>query len=244
MHRTDQFHRRHPDCKLSQLSQLSQLKGVYMWVVDRDLRIVDITSATLEAVGETREFALKRTIEEFDPVSNIGAEARGYRLRRILETGEPDTLMLWEKLPAPRGWTKIVMSTSRLDEDYALTVAHDLTDTDPRSRWLKALRLKRKVMVLGEEYDDLEVSFSELQVLRGLLFNRPYKVLADELGIAESTISYRANKLKVAFQVDTIAKLLQEISANGLIYLLSIDDGHPLVDEVDLFKKAEPELVD
>ena len=45
MRRTDLFRQRHPDC------QLSQLKGVYMWVVDRDLRIVDITSATLEATS-------------------------------------------------------------------------------------------------------------------------------------------------------------------------------------------------
>jgi hypothetical protein len=238
MRRTDLFHQRHPDC------QLTQLKGVYMWVIDRELRIVDITPAALEAAGETREFVLKRTIEEIDPVSNIGAEARIYRLRRIFETGEPDTLMLWEKLPAPWGWTKIVMSTSLLDEDYTLTVAHDLTDTDPRAHWLRALRLKRKVMVLGEAYDDAEVSFNELRVLRGLLFNRPHKLLADDLGISESTISYRTGRLKLAFKVDTVPKLLQEISTNGLIYLLSIDDGHPIVDELELFRKATPEFVD
>ena len=99
-------------------------------------------------------------------------------------------------------------------------------------------------MVLGEAYNDAEVSFNELRVLRGLLFNRPYKVLADELLITESTINYRANKLKAAFQVDTIAQLLQEISANGLIYLLSIDDGHPIVNELDLLNKKVPIAVD
>ena len=235
--RTTLFRQRHPDC------QIHSLEGVYMWAIDRDLHIVDISPRALKASGCALDEITSETIAEQDPISTVSVEARVQRLQRVFETGMPDTLLLWDKLPG-QGWAKIMMTTTRMDDDYTLTVAHDLTDTDLGASWLKALRIKRKVMVLGRQYDDAEISFGEMRVLRGLLFNKPYKVLAHELGISESTITYRANKLKTAFQVNTIPRLLTEISANGLIYLFSIDDGHPILSEVELFIHDDPEPID
>lgn len=220
---------------------LSQVTDAYMWVVDRDLVIRDMTQATLDALGLTPEEVIGKTIYTGDPLeSTAPVKTRVFRLQRIFATGKPDTLVGWENIQT-LGWRKITTTTMLLRDqpDLSLTVATDITDIDPKASWLARIDVEHGVLHLGEKYGHKTMTFSEYAVLHGLLFRKQYTEIAKELGIGESTVSHRIKTLKALFDVPDVPELLMEISRNHLIHVLSMDPVQivPVKSQLDLYSK-------
>jgi DNA-binding CsgD family transcriptional regulator len=209
-----------------------------MWIIDRDMVLRAVTEATLDILNMGRDEVVGRTIGEWDPIQTCyPANMRIARLEHVFNTGQPDTLMDWEELPSV-GWRKMVFTSARLGDNHCLTVAGDITDTDPKSSWLARIDVERECMYLGEAYGNQIMSFSEYAVLHGLLFHHTYLEIAEHLGIGESTVSHRIKQLKEMFGVTTPAGLMREISRNGLIHMMSLEPAQfqPLKTQLELYR--------
>lgn len=217
-----------------ELPDLRHCDALYMWLINRERVIVDITQATLDVLHRIRDDVVGQDINEEDPIGqSVPLPVRIARLERIFESGTPDTMIIWLDLPVV-GWRKFVFSTTRMTDDICLTVASDITRHDPKALWLKRVDVQARTLNLGPEYDNGELRYEEYSVLRGLLHHVPYDQMAADLEVSKSTITWRINKLKALFNVSNVPELFQEVSGNGLIHMLSLT-GEPVNTENELY---------
>jgi DNA-binding CsgD family transcriptional regulator len=130
-----------------------ELEGMYLWILDRELRVVEITDSLAQAMGQVKDDLIGRKIGDLASLVqtlDYPLEAREKRLRRILQTNQPETYMAFALLPslqtteaANSGWTRLIITTTRITntksgQHYLLSSVHDITGIDDSLLFLRA----------------------------------------------------------------------------------------------------------
>lgn len=210
------------------------LQGVLLWIVDRDLHIVDLTERTADYFGRSRDQMIGRHIGEFVEAEALLKTADEHR--RIGRLKQPETITLWGKYAI--GWRKVIITRAPLDDHYTIGVAQDITEQGLLNDWLLNLDLVDGKLPLGERYRSETLSWGELIVLHRMSRSRPYRDIATELHISPATVRYRLNRIKEKLGADTIDEMWAEVFSSGLVHILSLrmEPGRKFLDRRELLK--------
>jgi hypothetical protein len=222
--------------------QLHQMTGVLMWILDDNDMFTDITPAAAAYTGVPAHEVIGNVIDEaaepYGPVNTVVELSHLAELRNVVRaTGQPSTTPNWINMSgASQDWYKIITTTTKIRKDRLLVVAHDITQMDPKARWLSRIDLASQRLKLR---GDKSISFGEFAVLYHLVRGRKKKDIGERLNIAKTTVNHREANLKKALEVKSMADLMALVATSGLIHLLSVelDTSKQSPDTVALYRR-------
>jgi DNA-binding CsgD family transcriptional regulator len=215
--------------------------GLMMWVIDSNNIITEATQACADLCQTTLPDLIGCEVRHLKGIdSAINMEEQYHINRMVRSTGKPQTLSYWVN---PRSnlsngqWIKILLTKTLLSSEHMLVVAVDITDTDPRGKWLQRIDLPtQRLRLRGGRY----LTYRQVVILHHLLRGRTRSEIAAHLQISENGVDYNKQRIKAALDVDTNEHLLARIAEIGLIHLLTIefDPNDPATDARTLYRRA------
>lgn len=220
--------------------QSAYLAGLLMWILDDQGVILDITASAAKYTGWTPIQLIGHCIDNIPLTGQESVITHAIlkkQRRNVLETGIPATSANWIRV-GDGPWIKLIYTQTKLRPGQLFVVAHDITEQDPKARWLRNIDLRVQRMTLDD--DKHSISFSEFMVLYHLMRRVPWAEIARLLHVSKGTIGFRLDSLKATFAVDTVAALMDKIASSGIIHLLAIDlqnMTHGATDELELYQR-------
>lgn len=200
-----------------------------MWVINADTgAVLDQTPATVLAQSEQER-------GEVEYPRTLSREQHLEAAQKVVATGE--TRIVHEWMQYDGAWHKLARTKSWAGDNRVLEISHDVTDLDPRAKWLACVNLQTQRLELN---NGESISFAEFVVLHLILRGHIHRHIAQALDISPKTVEYRISRLKNALQVDTTEALMLKVSSSGLIYLAltALKLSEPPRTELEMYKSV------
>ena len=205
-----------------------------------DQVFVDATRDAIATIGLSRQTLLSS--------SNIGADVLYYTIddqgnkiegidliQGVLDSGEPFSRVGYYRFAHNSSdWHKDVLTITRVAPEHILLIQHDISQTDPRLQWINRIDPRPDVNKLFLDNGSV-ITWEQYQTLHRVMRGQSYKQIARLTDISPKTVNYRLDRIKAAFEVETLGELMEAVFTNGLVHLVTL----PLEEQARCGSKEE-----